>query len=87
MDSQTHGSKPARQGTRRVLSAFNVVAMVAAVVLPTLVVASPAGALSIGSVSFNTGFARNGTALVLTVNTSNDVECVRITGDHTAQVN
>jgi hypothetical protein len=70
-----------------VSTVFNAITMVAALVIPTMVVATPAGALSVGSASFNTGFARNGTALVLTVNTSNDVDCVRITGDHSAQTN
>ena len=47
-----------------------VLTVVASLVTPTLLVASPAGAISVTSVQWNVAFARQGTALVLTVNTS-----------------
>ena len=69
---------------RRIVAVVNAATVVIALAVPTLVVATPAGAVSVTSAGFNVAFARSGTALVLTVNTSNDVNCVEVTGDHTA---
>src|SRR5262245_34266600 len=72
----------------RISSIGTALAVIAALLTPTLIVAaSPAGALNIQTATFNVAAARNGTALVLTVTTSNDVKCVKVTGDHTAQTN
>ncbi|MDQ1426146.1 MAG: large repetitive protein, partial [Acidimicrobiaceae bacterium] len=66
----------------RLFAVMNALTVVAAVVIPTVVLATPAGAVSVTSATFNTAFARNGTALVLTVDTSNDVSCVVVSGAH-----
>src|ERR1700693_1945253 len=57
-------------------------ALVIALAVPAVLVAQPAGAVTGTSASFNVAFARNGTALVLSVVTSNDVDCVVVAGDH-----
>jgi large repetitive protein len=83
MGWDAHGRRSTRLRSRFV-AVIDVFAVVVALAVPTLVVARPAGAVSVTSASFNVGFARSGTALVLTVNTSNDVNCVDVTGAHSA---
>ena len=78
-----HGRPSARLRSRFV-AVVNTLTVVVAVAVPTLVVATPAGAVSVTSAAFNVAFARNGTALVLTVATSSDINCVEVTGAHTA---
>jgi hypothetical protein len=74
-----------RRARARASSIATAVAVVAALVTPTLIVAAPAGAVNVSSASFNVTAARNGAALVLTVATSNDVSCVQVSGAHTGQ--
>ncbi len=69
--------RPARSTIRRsALAVLSAIAALAASIVPAAIVATPAGA-SISSASFNVAFARNGTALVLSIVTSNDTNCVQ----------
>lgn len=50
----------------------------AAVLTGPMLIASPASAANINSSTFSPAFAKNGTVLTLTVNTSNDIDCVKV---------
>src|SRR4051812_3785753 len=50
----------------------------AAVMTGPMLIASPAAAANINSSAFTPAFAKNGTLVTLTVNTSNDIDCVKV---------
>lgn len=50
----------------------------AAVMTGPMLIAPPASAANINSSTFSPAFAKNGTVLTLTVNTSNDIDCVKV---------
>src|SRR5437762_1470137 len=88
MDRDGRNTKARPRSARIAIAAFECVALIVGVTLSgvtaQLLQPTQAFALNVQSASFNPTTARNGTALVLTVTTSNDVKCVRVSGDHSA---
>ena len=88
MDRDGRNTKARPRSARIAIAAFECVALIVGVTLSgvtaQLLQPTQAFALNVQSASFNPTSARNGTALVLTVTTSNDVKCVRVSGDHSA---
>jgi large repetitive protein len=65
-------------GTRSQVGRWLTTALIGAAALTgPMLIASPASALNINSATFNVAYAKNGTALTLTVNTSNDTKSVK----------